>query len=87
MLRKAYLEITNICNLSCSFCPGTRREKSFMSTETFSILASKLRDPFDPKQVKKASDALVRRGFSWSQAAEGIERARNRRQDETDQEV
>ena len=51
------------------------------------FLAAKLQDPFDPKQVKKASDALVRRGFSWSQAAEGIERARNRRQDETDQEV
>ena len=47
-------------------------------------LAAKLRDPFDPKQVKKASDALVRRGFSWSQAAEGIERARNRREDEED---
>ena len=51
------------------------------------FLAAKLRDPFDPKQVKKASDALLRRGFSWSQAAEGIERARNRRQDETDWEV
>ena len=43
MLRKAYLEITNICNLSCSFCPGTKREKRFMSAEDFSILAAKLR--------------------------------------------
>ena len=43
MLRKAYLEITNICNLACSFCPGTKREKSFMSAENFSLLASKLR--------------------------------------------
>ena len=43
MLRKAYLEITNICNLSCSFCPGTRREKRFMSTEDFALLASRLR--------------------------------------------
>lgn len=43
MLRKAYLEITNVCNLSCSFCPGTKREKAFMSPEQFNILASKLR--------------------------------------------
>lgn len=43
MLRKAYLEITNICNLACSFCPGTKREKCFMSAESFAVLASKLR--------------------------------------------
>ena len=43
MLRKAYLEITNICNLSCSFCPGTKREKAFMTAEQFRILATKLR--------------------------------------------
>ena len=43
MLRKAYLEITNICNLACRFCPGTDREKKFMSPEDFTVLASKLR--------------------------------------------
>ena len=43
MLRKAYLEITNICNLACEFCPGTKRNKKFMSTEEFALLASKLR--------------------------------------------
>lgn len=43
MLRKAYLEITNVCNLSCSFCPGTKREKRFMSEEEFRLLAAKLR--------------------------------------------
>ena len=43
MLRKAYLEITNICNLSCSFCPGTKREKRFMPVSDFEVLAGKLR--------------------------------------------
>jgi sulfatase maturation enzyme AslB (radical SAM superfamily) len=43
MLRKAYLEITNVCNLDCSFCPGTKREKRFMSYEDFKTLAGKLR--------------------------------------------
>lgn len=43
MLKKAYVEITNICNLNCSFCPGTTREKRFMSAEEFSMIAEKLR--------------------------------------------
>lgn len=43
MLKRAYIEITNICNLRCTFCPGTRREKRFMSPEEFRILARKLR--------------------------------------------
>ena len=42
-LRKAYLEITNVCNLSCNFCPGTRREKSFLSPHQFRTLANKIR--------------------------------------------
>ncbi len=42
-LRKAYLEITNICNLSCDFCPGTRRAKGFLSPEDFRVLAERIR--------------------------------------------
>lgn len=42
-LKKAYLEITNVCNLSCVFCPGTRRERGFLSLEGFQLLAGKLR--------------------------------------------
>ncbi|MDO4516107.1 MAG: RecX family transcriptional regulator [Bacillota bacterium] len=40
------------------------------------FLAGKLKAPEDRKQVKKAADALVRRGFSWSQVSSGIERFR-----------
>ena len=43
MLRKAYLEITNVCNLSCAFCPGTRRAARFLTAEEFRLLAGKLR--------------------------------------------
>ena len=43
MLRKAYLEITNVCNLSCSFCPGTRREPRFLTEEEFCRLSGRLR--------------------------------------------
>ena len=40
--RKIYLEISNICNLNCAFCPGTKRKKQKMSVEDFRILLSKL---------------------------------------------
>lgn len=41
--KKAYLEITNVCNLSCVFCPGTRRTPGFLSPEGFHLLAGRLR--------------------------------------------
>lgn len=40
------------------------------------FLAKKIQDPTDRKQLKKASDALVRRGFSWRQVADGVDRLR-----------
>ena len=46
------------------------------------FLAKKLTDPEDRKQVKKASDALVRRGFTWSQVSSGIERFRREHSDD-----
>ncbi len=42
MLPKVYVEITNICNLHCSFCPGTSRSKEFMPIERFETIADKL---------------------------------------------
>ena len=41
--RKVYLEISNVCNLRCSFCPGTRRKPHIMDEATFTVLAEKLR--------------------------------------------
>lgn len=32
---KIYLEITNVCNLKCNFCPTTQRNAEFMSEVTF----------------------------------------------------
>ena len=43
MFQRAYVEITNVCNLRCAFCPGTRRAPRFMSPEEFRLLAGKLR--------------------------------------------
>lgn len=33
--KKIYMEITSACNLSCSFCPETKRPKSFLSVAEF----------------------------------------------------
>lgn len=33
--RKVYVEITNICNMNCSFCPETQRAKAFMNCNEF----------------------------------------------------
>ena len=40
---KIYLEISNLCNLSCAFCPGTRRQKKALNEEEFSTLLPKIR--------------------------------------------
>lgn len=42
-MKRAYIEITNVCNLQCDFCPGTRREPGFLSPDAFRTLAGKLR--------------------------------------------
>lgn len=42
-LNRIYVEITNRCNLSCSFCPGTRRPPRTMAVPEFAALAPRLR--------------------------------------------
>lgn len=41
--RKIYVEISNLCNLSCAFCPGTKRKPGRMTPEDFAKLLPKLR--------------------------------------------
>ena len=38
-----YVEISNICNLKCSFCPGTTRKPKRMSIEEFKIVLEKIK--------------------------------------------
>ena len=42
MYSRVYVEITNICNRACSFCPGTKREKRRMTIPEFSLILDKL---------------------------------------------
>ena len=42
--RKIYIEITNVCNLNCSFCPKTARQPCVMTAEKFRQAARMLKD-------------------------------------------
>ena len=70
MLDKIYLEITNICNMNCSFCHKTERKPRLMREEEFEFLTDRLRGktkylyfhlmgeptmhPFLPKFIERA---------------------------------
>ena len=42
MFKKIYIEITNICNLNCKFCPETSRKKQSMSIGNFEEVIKKI---------------------------------------------
>ena len=42
MITRCYLEITNVCNLNCVFCPKTTREKHTMTLDEFDTLTTRL---------------------------------------------
>ena len=41
---KVYIEITNVCNLNCSFCSKTGRTSSFMSLSEFEYIAREVKE-------------------------------------------
>lgn len=43
--KKVYIEITNVCNLSCNFCPKTKRKYKFMNREEFNYILNEVK-PF-----------------------------------------
>jgi len=40
--KRVYIEISNICNLQCSFCPVVDRDKKIMSAETFDRIVNEV---------------------------------------------
>lgn len=47
--RKVYIEITNVCNLNCKFCPKDKRKPTFMSVAIFNHVIN---------EVKKYTDVI-----------------------------
>jgi radical SAM protein with 4Fe4S-binding SPASM domain len=45
--KKIYVEITNKCNLNCSFCTRTKKKKRDMSIEEFKTVIDKIKDYTD----------------------------------------
>ena len=43
--KSCYIEITNNCNLNCSFCPKTNREKRFMTCDEYKRVIDQIK-PF-----------------------------------------
>jgi radical SAM protein with 4Fe4S-binding SPASM domain len=41
--KKFYIEITNICNLACSFCPQTTRQPKYMDLERFNKILDQIK--------------------------------------------
>jgi len=45
--KKVYIEITNICNLCCSFCSKVNRKKEYIDIDNFEIILKKIKDYTD----------------------------------------
>ena len=45
--KKVYIEITNKCNLDCSFCTRTKKKKRDLSIEEFKLIIDKIKDYTD----------------------------------------
>ncbi len=41
--KKIYIEITNVCNLSCDFCPETKRSSKFMNMNDFTHILEQVK--------------------------------------------
>ena len=40
--RKIYIEITNVCNLKCSFCSEVTKKRRFMTKDEFELILKKI---------------------------------------------
>ncbi|STA99975.1 radical SAM/SPASM domain-containing protein [Clostridium baratii] len=73
--KKVYIEITNVCNLSCNFCPKTSRKLQFMDEESFKKVIESIKpytdyiylhlmgEPFLNKNLEKFLDIAYENGL------------------------
>lgn len=73
--KKFYIEITNICNLACSFCPKTMRKPEFMKIDTFGKILEQIKphadyiyfhvkgEPLLHPEIDKFLDLSFEKGF------------------------
>lgn len=73
--KRIYIEITNLCNLNCSFCPQTKQQSEFMNIDTFRNILDQVKpytdylyfhvkgEPFLHPQIDKFLDISYEKGF------------------------
>ncbi|MFA5523594.1 MAG: radical SAM/SPASM domain-containing protein [Tissierellales bacterium] len=73
--KKIYIEITNVCNLSCRFCPQTMRPPEFMKLEIFNNILEQIKpytdyiyfhvkgEPLLHPEIDKFLDLSYEKGF------------------------
>lgn len=81
--KKVYIEITNICNLNCEFCPETKRMPETMSIETFSNILDQIKpytdyiyfhvkgEPLLHPEIDKLLDICYEKGFKVNLTTNG----------------
>ena len=57
--KQVYVEVTNICNLDCSFCPKTKREKEMMSLSNFRQVIEEVSPYTDTIYLHVMGEALL----------------------------
>lgn len=78
------MEVTNLCNRNCSFCPGTRREPKMMTAGEFESIARKLTgvtgylyyhlmgEPLTHPELPRMIDIATRLGFKSQITTNGV---------------
>ncbi len=81
--KKFYIEITNVCNLACRFCPQTIRQPEFMKLETFSKILEQIKpytdyiyfhvkgEPLLHPEIDKFLDLCYEKGFKVNVTTNG----------------
>lgn len=64
MFKKIYVEITNRCNLSCSFCGKNKRKFKDMSVSEFETVISKIKDYTDYIYLHVKGEPLLHKDLS-----------------------
>ena len=57
--KKIYVEITNVCNLTCDFCPQTKRTAEFMDYDTFAKILDQIKDHTDSIYLHVKGEPLL----------------------------
>ncbi len=62
--RRIYVEITNVCNLSCSFCAKNVRPPDFLTLDNFSIILDRIRNFTKDIYLHVLGEPLMHQNFS-----------------------